>query len=97
MARHMQGYVPDNPRAVPPTPEEQQAMWTDDWLAGTACETCRYRESIGIETMQPHGWRPRDIIHEFCLEAHDNNDGSGCFELTAKTVQDTCPDWEMED
>ena len=70
--KHMQGYVPDNPRYAPLTVDEMRAMFCDDWLAGTACETCAHRVTIDCGKELFKG-----------------------YELTSKTVQDTCGDWDM--
>ena len=73
-------------------------MWTDDWLAGTACETCRHRETLRRPLDVPK-WGVRHMDEEWCLEFHDSG-GSAvgeCFKLDSKNVMDTCPAWEMEE
>lgn len=97
MARHMVGYVPDNPRYAPLTEREIQAMSYDDWLQATACETCRHRVCVDRGKKVVRGYERHDEI-DVCVAGHDLGDGThDAFELTASTVQETCPDWEMED
>ena len=96
VAKHLMGHVPDNPRAANPSPEELAAMFSDDWLAGTACETCRHRDTIDCGYEVVNGYQRRVEI-DVCLATHDNRAGSVNFKLTARYVQDTCPDWEMEE
>ena len=88
--------VPDNPMAVPPTPFEQAAMWTDDWFSGTACETCAHRITVDCGRELFKGYE-RKVEMDVCVAAHDLGDGGVCFKLTSKTVRDTCPSWEMEE
>ena len=98
MARHFEGCVPDNPRYATTTPDEQREMFCDDWLAGTACETCRHRETLRRELEHPK-WGLRNVDEEWCLEHHDNGFSSAgeCFRLDAHNVMETCSSWEMEE
>ena len=94
--RHMQGYVPDNPRYAPLTVDEMKAMFCDDWLAGTACETCAHRVTIDCGKELFKGYE-RSVEIDVCVAPHDGAYAGDCFKLTSKTVQDTCGDWEMEE
>lgn len=96
MARHLKGYVPDNPRYRPITQDEMCDLFCGDWLSGTACETCRHRVTVKCGSKNVRGYE-RMVEKEVCVEAHDNGYEGNCYELNAQTVMDTCPLWEMEE
>lgn len=92
--RHMRDYVPDNPRAAVPTPEEMSVMFCDDWFSGSPCETCEHCIEVDRGMRRVNGTIHTDV-ELVCVEAHDSG-VDGNFKLDASTVPETCSNWEME-
>ena len=96
MPRHMQGYYPDNQQCAPLTIDEMKMMFCDDWLSGTACETCAHRVTIDCGKELFKGYE-RKVEIDVCVAPHDGGYAGDCIKLTSKTVQDTCGEWDMEE